>query len=52
MDGYLEDYIEKVLIHMWEEPKKMDDPEVIKLLLMNPWILKVDKIKYESECKS
>ena len=30
MDGYLEDYIEKVLIHMWEEPKKMDDPEVIK----------------------
>ena len=30
MDGYLEDYIEKVLVHMWEEPKKMDDPEVIK----------------------
>ena len=30
MDGYLEDYIEKVLIHMWEEPKKMDDLEVIK----------------------
>ena len=30
MDGYLEDYIEKVLFHMWEEPKKMDDPEVIK----------------------
>ena len=30
MDGYLEDYIDKVLIHMWEEPKKMDDPEVIK----------------------
>ena len=30
MDGYLEDYIEKVLLHMWEEPKKMDDPEVIK----------------------
>ena len=30
MDGYLEDYIEKILIHMWEEPKKMDDPEVIK----------------------
>ena len=29
-DGYLEDYIDKVLIHMWEEPKKMDDPEVIK----------------------
>ena len=31
MDGYLEDYIEKVLVHMWEEPKKMDDPEVIKV---------------------
>ena len=29
-DRYLEDYIEKVLVHMWEEPKKMDDPEVIK----------------------
>ena len=30
MDGYLEDYIDKVLVHMWEEPKKMEDPEVIK----------------------
>ena len=30
MDGYLEAYIDKVLVHMWEEPKKMDDPEVIK----------------------
>ena len=30
MDGYLEEYIDKVLVHMWEEPKKMDDPEVIK----------------------
>ena len=29
-DDYLEDYIDKVLVHMWEEPKKMDDPEVIK----------------------
>ena len=29
IDGYLEDYIDKVLVHMWEEPKKMDDPEVI-----------------------
>tara|TARA_X000000368_G_scaffold407286_1_gene386564 strand:+ start:438 stop:1040 length:603 start_codon:yes stop_codon:yes gene_type:complete len=28
-DGYLEDYIDKILVHMWEEPKKMDDPEVI-----------------------
>ena len=30
MDGYLEDYIDKILVHMWEKPKKMDDPEVIK----------------------
>ena len=29
-DGYLEDYIDKILVHMWEEPKKMDDPEIIK----------------------
>ena len=29
-DGYLDKYIEEVLKHMWEEPKKMDDPEVIK----------------------
>ncbi len=28
-DNYLEDYIQKILIHMWEKPKKMDDPEVI-----------------------
>ena len=30
MDGYLEDYIDKVLVHMWEQPKKMDDPDIIK----------------------
>ena len=29
-DGYLGKYIDEVLKHMWEEPKKMDDPEVIK----------------------
>jgi 2-hydroxychromene-2-carboxylate isomerase len=29
-DGYLDKYIDEVLKHMWEEPKKMDDPEVIK----------------------
>ena len=28
-DGYLDKYIDEVLKHMWEEPKKMDDPEVI-----------------------
>ena len=30
MDGYLEEYIDKVVVKMREEPKKMDDPEVIK----------------------
>ena len=30
LDGFLEEYIDKVLVHMWEVPKKMDDPEVIK----------------------
>ena len=29
-DGYLDKYIDEVLKHMWEEPKKMDDPAVIK----------------------
>ena len=29
-DGYLDKYIYEVLKHMWEEPKKMDDPDVIK----------------------
>ena len=29
-DGYLDKYIDAVLKHMWEEPKKMDDPDVIK----------------------
>lgn len=27
-EGRLGDYIEAGLVHMWEEPKKMDDPEV------------------------
>ena len=30
LDGFLEEYIDKVLVHMWEVPKKMDDLEVIK----------------------
>ena len=29
-DGYLDKYIDEVLKHMWEEPKIMDDPDVIK----------------------
>ncbi len=27
-DGRLADYVDAVLHHMWEEPKKMDDPEI------------------------
>ena len=29
MDGYLDRYVAAVFRHMWEEPKKMDEPEVI-----------------------
>jgi 2-hydroxychromene-2-carboxylate isomerase len=28
--GYFEKYVDEVYRHMWAEPKKMDDPEVIK----------------------
>ena len=28
-EGYLSQYIEEIIKHMWEEQKKMDDPEVI-----------------------
>ena len=34
-DGMLDAYIKAVLVHMWEEPKKMDDPEVIRTALNN-----------------
>ena len=33
IDGYLSEYVEKVMTHMWEESKKMDDPEVISSAL-------------------
>ena len=33
MDGYLAAYVEAVFRGMWEEQKKMDDPEVIKAAL-------------------
>ena len=33
MDGHLPDYVEAVFHHMWEEPKKMDDPQVISAAL-------------------
>jgi 2-hydroxychromene-2-carboxylate isomerase len=33
MDGALMPYVEAVYHHMWEEPKKMDDPEVIRAAL-------------------
>jgi 2-hydroxychromene-2-carboxylate isomerase len=33
LDGYFDRYIDAVFHHMWEEPKKMDDPEVIRKAL-------------------
>lgn len=33
MDGNLPDYVEAVFRNMWEEPKKMDDPQVISAAL-------------------
>jgi 2-hydroxychromene-2-carboxylate isomerase len=33
MDGGLEPYVDAVFHHMWEEPKKMDDPAVIAAAL-------------------
>ena len=29
MDGWLDRYVAAVFRHMWEEPKKMDEPEII-----------------------
>ena len=28
-DGYLDEYIDAVFMHMWEDPKKMDDKEIL-----------------------
>jgi len=33
IDGVLARYVDVVFLHMWEEPKKMDDPEVIRTAL-------------------
>ncbi len=33
IDGFLPAYVEAGFRHMWEEPKKMDDPEVIRAAL-------------------
>ena len=33
LDGFLARYVDAVFHHMWEEPKKMDDPEVIRAAL-------------------
>jgi len=33
MEGVLPAYVEAVYRHMWEEPKKMDEPEVIRTAL-------------------
>jgi 2-hydroxychromene-2-carboxylate isomerase len=38
MDGYLEDYIDKVLVHMWEEPKKNGRSRNYKICLRRVWI--------------
>jgi len=33
LDGLLEGYVDAVFRHMWAEPKKMDDPEVVRAAL-------------------
>jgi len=33
MDGRLADYVDAVFRHMWEEGRKMDDPEIIRVAL-------------------
>jgi 2-hydroxychromene-2-carboxylate isomerase len=33
LDGIFERYIDEVFRHMWAEPKKMDDPEVVRAAL-------------------
>jgi 2-hydroxychromene-2-carboxylate isomerase len=32
-EGVFERYVEEVFHHMWGEPKKMDDPEVVRAAL-------------------
>lgn len=32
-DGFFADYIDAVYHHMWEEPKKMDEPDIIRAAL-------------------
>ncbi len=32
-EGFLEKYVDEVYRHMWSEPKKMDEPEVIRAAL-------------------
>ena len=33
-EGFFERYVDEVYRHMWSEPKKMDDPEVIHAALV------------------
>ena len=33
MDGWLDRYVAAVFRHMWEEPKKMDEPEIVAAAL-------------------
>lgn len=32
-DGFFEHYVDAVFAHMWEEPKKMDEPDIIRAAL-------------------
>lgn len=32
-DGYLQRYVDEVFRHMWSDPKKLDDPEVLRVAL-------------------
>ncbi len=34
MDGELPAYVEAAFHHMWEEPKKMDDPDIVRAALL------------------
>lgn len=33
LDGYFAEYVKAVFHHMWEEPKKLDEPDVIRAAL-------------------
>ena len=47
-EGLFEPYVRAVYHHMWEEPKKMDDPEVMRSALISSGI-DVDRIAARSQ---